>query len=144
MSFCLNPQSSDFIPPFSLHDPNVRMRPPPHLSFCLSHSAYQHKRSSTEGHQYFHCIQTASFTAFFFTPGKSLGAFHVVLLPVGYGNMKDFRLTFYKRKKKVSSTCNTDDRFYCIYVEKQIVLGGCFVNHDNRMDTFFYYKPGRM
>lgn len=34
MSFCLNPHSSDFSPPFSLHDPNVRMPPPPPT--CLS------------------------------------------------------------------------------------------------------------
>lgn len=79
--------------------------------------------------------------------GRSAGAFHVVLLLVAYGIFKPERLEMNilhkKGKKKVSSTCNTDNRFYCIYVEKEIVLGGCFANCDYRMD-FSFFKPGWM
>lgn len=54
-------------------------------------------------------------------------------------NLEDFSWIFYKKeKKKLSSTCNTDNRFYCIYVEKQVVLGGRFVNCNNRMEILFF------
>lgn len=89
----------------------------------------------------------------FFVPageggGGSLGAFHVVLLPAGHGIISRGRLQLNilqkKEKKKVSSTCNTDNRFYCIYVERQIVLGERFVNCINRMKNFLFLVPGQM
>lgn len=125
------------IPTFSLHDPFVCMHC---LPVSLSHTTYQHKRSSTEGHYYVHCIHVVSslLLLFLFLVGKSFGAFHVVLLIVARGIIKPMRLTFTILQKRIKMYLALVTRaIVLLYLcRKPVVLGGRFVHCINRMDNY--------
>lgn len=93
---------------FSLHD-QFFLPPFLQVSVCLSvHSTYQHQGASTEGLEVnmFHCIQNV------------VEEFSMLFLYLSDVQDLIFSKEKNNKKQKVSSTCNTNNRFYCIYVER--------------------------
>lgn len=118
-----------------------------YLLVCLSHTTYQHKGSSTEGHQYFHCIQTilSLLLLFLFLLGRSLV---VVLLPVhvGFGIIKPWKSSveyFTKKRKKRYLALVTQTIDFIVFMQKNKLFQGtlCKLRQQNGQ-TFFIYQAG--
>lgn len=70
---------------------------------------------------------------------RSLEAFQVVLLPIGHGNIepRTIPLSILQRRGKFYLALVTDNRFYCIYVEKLFYRGWLKNGGKNRQGVTF-------